>query len=168
MSPSAVKQLMGGLLRFSSVFLYSVAQLVIPATASNPHTAAVALALRVTRFLRSVVVPIDVRRISPRRSRRSCHRPMTGPRRSRRLRNCGPRSCRSRRSRRGPSHRCRGPSRRFPSHDRQSCYSRRRSEEHTSELQSRENLVCRLLLEKKKKKKIQSVLSQKKKPKKTK
>src|SRR5690606_39639687 len=28
---------------------------------------------------------------------------------------------------------------------------RRRSEEHTSELQSRENLVCRLLLEKKKK-----------------
>src|SRR6266511_5067317 len=29
--------------------------------------------------------------------------------------------------------------------------SRRRSEEHTSELQSRENLVCRLLLEKKKK-----------------
>src|SRR5436309_15914631 len=30
---------------------------------------------------------------------------------------------------------------------------RRRSEEHTSELQSRENLVCRLLLEKKKKSK---------------
>src|SRR5436309_4422324 len=30
---------------------------------------------------------------------------------------------------------------------------RERSEEHTSELQSRENLVCRLLLEKKKKKK---------------
>src|SRR5207302_2688721 len=30
---------------------------------------------------------------------------------------------------------------------------RARSEEHTSELQSRENLVCRLLLEKKKKKK---------------
>src|SRR5690606_42098302 len=30
-----------------------------------------------------------------------------------------------------------------------------RSEEHTSELQSRENLVCRLLLEKKKKKKKQ-------------
>src|SRR5690606_41130040 len=29
-----------------------------------------------------------------------------------------------------------------------------RSEEHTSELQSRENLVCRLLLEKKKKQKI--------------
>src|SRR5690606_41988871 len=29
---------------------------------------------------------------------------------------------------------------------------RKRSEEHTSELQSRENLVCRLLLEKKKKK----------------
>src|SRR5690606_23922714 len=32
------------------------------------------------------------------------------------------------------------------------CSQRERSEEHTSELQSRENLVCRLLLEKKKKK----------------
>src|SRR5947209_15445614 len=32
--------------------------------------------------------------------------------------------------------------------------SRSRSEEHTSELQSRQYLVCRLLLEKKKKKKI--------------
>src|SRR5688572_32344012 len=31
--------------------------------------------------------------------------------------------------------------------------TRRRSEEHTSELQSQSNLVCRLLLEKKKKKK---------------
>src|SRR2546430_8979380 len=31
----------------------------------------------------------------------------------------------------------------------------RRSEEHTSELQSQSNLVCRLLLEKKKKKKIE-------------
>src|SRR5690606_25407717 len=36
-------------------------------------------------------------------------------------------------------------------------YFRYRSEEHTSELQSRENLVCRLLLEKKKKKKIQLI-----------
>src|SRR5438046_5450407 len=33
------------------------------------------------------------------------------------------------------------------------CFSDRRSEEHTSELQSLTNLVCRLLLEKKKKKK---------------
>src|SRR5690606_41885908 len=33
--------------------------------------------------------------------------------------------------------------------DRRSCHDGR-SEEHTSELQSRENLVCRLLLEKKK------------------
>src|SRR6266700_6209948 len=33
---------------------------------------------------------------------------------------------------------------------------RERSEEHTSELQSRENLVCRLLLEKKKQTKIYS------------
>src|SRR2546427_9511831 len=32
------------------------------------------------------------------------------------------------------------------------CRSRSRSEEHTSELQSQSNLVCRLLLEKKKKK----------------
>src|SRR5690606_42070643 len=35
----------------------------------------------------------------------------------------------------------------LPGGDRDAC----RSEEHTSELQSRENLVCRLLLEKKKK-----------------
>src|SRR5436309_12043973 len=38
-----------------------------------------------------------------------------------------------------------------------------RSEEHTSELQSRENLVCRLLLEKKKKKKKQKIQNNKKK-----
>src|SRR2546430_9207920 len=52
--------------------------------------------------------------------------------------------------------RSRGPSRRGwsaaprappPSTD---CVARRRSEEHTSELQSQSNLVCRLLLEKKK------------------
>src|SRR3712207_8431574 len=36
--------------------------------------------------------------------------------------------------------------------------SRARSEEHTSELQSRQYLVCRLLLEKKKKKKTQLVI----------
>src|SRR5207302_7208974 len=41
------------------------------------------------------------------------------------------------------SERCRRRHKRWPA----------RSEEHTSELQSRENLVCRLLLEKKKKKK---------------
>src|SRR6266511_295939 len=35
-----------------------------------------------------------------------------------------------------------------------------RSEEHTSELQSRENLVCRLLLEKKKKKRLHLCISQ--------
>src|SRR5690242_21348762 len=51
-------------------------------------------------------------------------------------------SC-SRRKPRGPRRRTWGSSR--PS---------RRSEEHTSELQSHVNLVCRLLLEKKKKKKI--------------
>src|SRR6266511_5532959 len=38
-----------------------------------------------------------------------------------------------------------------------------RSEEHTSELQSRENLVCRLLLEKKKKKKKHIIFEKKKK-----
>src|SRR5690606_41117610 len=37
--------------------------------------------------------------------------------------------------------------------ERSICFQAMRSEEHTSELQSRENLVCRLLLEKKKKKK---------------
>src|SRR5690606_40158142 len=35
-----------------------------------------------------------------------------------------------------------------------------RSEEHTSELQSRENLVCRLLLEKKKKHKIHKLVDE--------
>src|SRR5579883_3642683 len=43
-----------------------------------------------------------------------------------------------------------------------------RSEEHTSELQSRENLVCRLLLEKKKKTIIQLTTKKKKKKKKIK
>src|SRR5690606_40877767 len=42
--------------------------------------------------------------------------------------------------------RARGPTRRS-----RTVSNERRSEEHTSELQSRENLVCRLLLEKKKK-----------------
>src|SRR6478672_13962588 len=39
---------------------------------------------------------------------------------------------------------------------------RARSEEHTSELQSRSDLVCRLLLEKKKKKKKNNIKKQKK------
>src|SRR5215203_7212921 len=42
---------------------------------------------------------------------------------------------------------------------------RRRSEEHTSELQSRQYLVCRLLLEKKKKKQTHTYNKQKKKKK---
>src|SRR6266508_2951333 len=45
--------------------------------------------------------------------------------------------------------RCRSPSR-GPSNRRTRSSCRRRSEEHTSELQSRGDLVCRLLLEKKK------------------
>src|SRR6266403_4923491 len=40
--------------------------------------------------------------------------------------------------------------------------SRSRSEEHTSELQSRRDLVCRLLLEKKKKKTANAIIDQKK------
>src|SRR2546422_1902172 len=39
----------------------------------------------------------------------------------------------------------------FPHLSREACRSAARSEEHTSELQSRLHLVCRLLLEKKKK-----------------
>src|SRR2546427_8424028 len=38
--------------------------------------------------------------------------------------------------------------------DRVSCLDSQRSEEHTSELQSQSNLVCRLLLEKKKKEEV--------------
>src|SRR6266702_7374063 len=51
---------------------------------------------------------------------------------------------------------CRGASRRArspPGPARRPISIRRRSEEHTSELQSRGHLVCRLLLEKKKNKK---------------
>src|SRR6476661_9246395 len=48
------------------------------------------------------------------------------------------------------------------------CPYRRRSEEHTSELQSHLNLVCRLLLEKKKKNNIKKMKKKKKKKKKTK
>src|SRR5215211_9117043 len=43
-----------------------------------------------------------------------------------------------------------------------------RSEEHTSELQSHSDLVCRLLLEKKKKKQIKNIIKKKKKKKKNK
>src|SRR5712664_4336548 len=51
---------------------------------------------------------------------------------------------------------------------RRQCAGRhtRRSEEHTSELQSRSDLVCRLLLEKKKKKKNKHIIQKKKKKKK--
>src|SRR2546422_4728388 len=42
-------------------------------------------------------------------------------------------------------------------HDRRLLLQRRRSEEHTSELQSRLHLVCRLLLEKKKKSKTRNI-----------
>src|SRR2546430_7780556 len=52
--------------------------------------------------------------------------------------------------------RCARP-RTAPTSDSSSCRPVSRSEEHTSELQSQSNLVCRLLLEKKKKKKILNV-----------
>src|SRR2546430_10150478 len=42
-------------------------------------------------------------------------------------------------------------------HDYLSSFTRPRSEEHTSELQSQSNLVCRLLLEKKKQKTLRSL-----------
>src|SRR5258706_8571155 len=78
-----------------------------------------------------------------RRPPRSTLFPYTTLFRSHRMRN---RSCsgRCRRSRPEASCRCSGS----PSSDRRF----RRSEEHTSELQSLTNLVCRLLLEKKKQK----------------
>src|SRR5690349_22328093 len=50
----------------------------------------------------------------------------------------------------------RGPSRASPRRTTGRRAARPRSEEHTSELQSRRDLVCRLLLEKKKKKKKQN------------
>src|SRR5436305_12004430 len=67
------------------------------------------------------------------RSRRSCRRSTTAPR-----------TC-SRKMKRSLSSRA----------DASNSFSKtNRSEEHTSELQSRPHLVCRLLLEKKKKKKL--------------
>src|SRR5438477_5610210 len=52
----------------------------------------------------------------------------------------------------GPSQGARKPAVRRWSEATCGCGTRRRSEEHTSELQSHVNLVCRLLLEKKKQK----------------
>src|SRR6267378_2858339 len=52
-----------------------------------------------------------------------------------------------RRARRSTQPAC--SSRRFTTTARHFCRGKRRSEEHTSELQSRRDLVCRLLLEKK-------------------
>src|SRR5256886_9795913 len=51
------------------------------------------------------------------------------------------------------------PGRRSMRSTRRGGPSPRRSEEHTSELQSQSNLVCRLLLEKKKKRDIQHALA---------
>src|SRR5690606_41776574 len=71
------------------------------------------------------------------------------------------RAARSRRSRaaavRRPSTCGRGEQTASATVRRRSRRYRSRSEEHTSELQSRENLVCRLLLEKKKRKKTKKI-----------
>src|SRR5688572_32309637 len=62
---------------------------------------------------------------------------------------------RARGRRHQPRPRGRGRPRRVPPGSLLPAERHRRSEEHTSELQSQSNLVCRLLLEKKKKKKKQ-------------
>src|SRR5207302_10537711 len=64
------------------------------------------------------------------------------------IRGCLPRPCPPERGGRRHGLPAGVPAPRWPSRRRN---TGRRSEEHTSELQSRENLVCRLLLEKKKK-----------------
>src|SRR2546430_4953540 len=80
-----------------------------------------------------------------RRPPRSTLFPYTTLFRSRGLRRGGHRSAPAAAARAGPDHRPRGGR-------AGAGRGRRRSEEHTSELQSQSNLVCRLLLEKKKKK----------------
>src|SRR5882762_8985340 len=61
---------------------------------------------------------------------------------------------------------CRGarasPEPAWAHHRRARCGTKSRSEEHTSELQSHLNLVCRLLLEKKKKKHLKRPFAKKK------
>src|SRR5206468_12109824 len=86
-----------------------------------------------------------------------------------------PRERSHRRKRNIPSRQCSGRLRHTGSSSgtfegwrwRESRLNTRRSEEHTSELQSRSDLVCRLLLEKKKKKKDKKKNKKKKKKKKT-
>src|SRR5206468_8153692 len=85
--------------------------------------------------------------------------PISAPCRAPRSPRCSNGLCRKCRTR----SRCGAGSPRFP----RSCvcgsslHGGRRSEEHTSELQSRSDLVCRLLLEKKKKKKTTTNSTQK-------
>src|SRR5216683_7593810 len=64
-----------------------------------------------------------------------------------------------------PRHRCCGPAPSSPRRRTKPSLRCTRSEEHTSELQSRSDLVCRLLLEKKKKKHLKFFLLKKKKKK---
>src|SRR4030095_14720332 len=65
MSPSAVKQLMGGLFRFSSVFLYSIAQPAMRAAIATPQAAAARSALRFTIAPLGLTVRGLYRRPSP-------------------------------------------------------------------------------------------------------
>src|SRR3712207_8932996 len=80
--------------------------------------------------------------------------PGYGPRLGARTPRCPRRLRRGRRRTGAPGHRTRGRSPTEPYPCRARGGRTARSEEHTSELQSRQYLVCRLLLEKKKKKNI--------------
>src|SRR5690606_41507298 len=109
--------------------------------------------VRVARMLIPACAPCS----APRRPPRSTLFPYTTLFRSRRRPGCR-RALRARRGARpvgaGRSRRCEGAARGAPGPvlTARRAYDEERSEEHTSELQSRENLVCRLLLEKKKEK----------------
>src|SRR5690606_40773157 len=105
----------------------------------------VPLCLLPSRPSRSTLVPYTTLfRSDARRAGRDDHLPLVGE---------APRA-RARRGRRRLPHQALYRRRARLAHRRAAALARRRvlerSEEHTSELQSRENLVCRLLLEKKK------------------
>src|SRR5690606_41394150 len=101
----------------------------------------------VRRLPRSTLFPYTTlfRSRRPRPSQRSRPRTVGGQPVSRELAP-GWLAARFRRTSDRPGAGRRDPNRRGP----RAAFAPRRSEEHTSELQSRENLVCRLLLEKKK------------------
>src|SRR6266571_1633387 len=101
---------------------------------------------------------------TPRARARPCHAPRRSATARRRIRGkpSAPLAASRRSGRRCGS--CRGPNLVDDDLDLSRAdvrHVRERSEEHTSELQSHVNLVCRLLLEKKKNKKINTKLSNK-------